>query len=122
MFFYLTLSNPKRPYDVLLNSPNCLYSFLVSRFGEFHCFILDRLLCKINYFILITKQPILCEYCNENLHTHKLAWAERAEQLNDTYIKAFISFHTIFTWVAYSALPQNNVVGSKTLVSQIKRK
>ena len=35
----------------------------------------------INWFVLFTKQRILCGYCKENLHTDNLAEAERAKYL-----------------------------------------
>ena len=52
--------NPNMPHDVKLSqkSPR-------------------KLLCTIIYFILITKQLILCGYCKENLQSDKLAGAER---------------------------------------------
>ena len=34
----------------------------------------------ISCFILITKQHILCRQCKENLHSHKLAGAERIKK------------------------------------------
>ena len=43
-------------------------------------FILDKLLCVIICFILITKQLILCGYCKENWHTDKLVGAERVKR------------------------------------------
>ena len=45
--------------------------------GRILLFILDKLLCIIKCFILITKQVILCGLWKENLHTDKLAGAER---------------------------------------------
>ena len=54
--------------------------FSCKQVGRALCFVLDKLLCMIVCFILITKQLISCEYYKESLHTHKLAW--RAERVN----------------------------------------
>ena len=44
--------------------------------GRILFFILIKLLCMTSYFIIITKQPILCGQCNENINSDKLAGAE----------------------------------------------
>ena len=42
-------------------------------------FILDKLLCMIICYILITKQLILCRQSKENLYTVKLAGAQKVD-------------------------------------------
>ena len=57
----LTLSAPKTPFhgDVLLNSPKLSLKFPCKSVGRVLSFTLDKLLCVIIYFILITKRLIL---------------------------------------------------------------
>ena len=53
-------SAPDTPYDVLLNSPKLSLWFPYKQVGRVLFFLLDTLVCMIIYFILITKQLILC--------------------------------------------------------------
>ena len=59
-FVSINLLSPKTPYDVLLNSPKLSLKFPYKQVGRIWFFILDKLLCMIICFILITKQLILC--------------------------------------------------------------
>ena len=62
---------------VLLNSPKLSLEFPCKEVGRILSFNLDKLLCVIIGFILLTKQLILCGRGKENLHTDKLAGVER---------------------------------------------
>ena len=63
--------------DVLLNSRKLSLWFACKQVERILFFILDIFLCLIICFTLITKQLILREYGKENLHTDKLAGAEK---------------------------------------------
>ena len=66
-------------YDVLSIEFSLSVSIVAStQVGRMLSFILDKLLCMISCFTLITKQLVLCGEYKENLHvlTDKLAGAE----------------------------------------------
>ena len=63
----------------MLNSPKLSLQFPCKQVGRILFLIFDKLLCKIIFFILITKQLNLCGKCKENFDTDKLAGAERVK-------------------------------------------
>ena len=88
---------------------NCLHSFLVNRLGEF-CFSSEIVLCLIICFILITKQLILCGYC-ENLHTDKLAGLKGLNMLSRLKSLDIDSIHFIIAIVyQMHCIPEKKVV------------
>ena len=76
-------------------------------------FILDKFLCIITCFILITKQLILYGYYKENLLTGRLAWDERVNNvvINWVYIMikqtCKITFDIIKLYINFSSGPHS---------------
>ena len=76
-------------------------------------FILEKLLCIVPYFILLTEQLVLCGSCRDILYTDNLAAAEKVK-MNVMERTNPVSAHGLFRLPLQYSVPR----GSQRIFSQ----